>query len=45
MASGVEDMVAAALTELSASPGDQQGLCDFLTEYFGSAEAQELGKP
>ena len=42
MASGVEDMVAAALTELS---GDQQGLCDFLTEYFGSAEAQELGKP
>ena len=39
-----ENAVAAALTELSVSPGDQQGLSEFLTEYFGSAEAEELGK-
>ena len=45
MASGIsENVVAAALTELSVSPGDQQGLSEFLTEYFGCTETEELGK-
>ena len=29
---------------LSMSPGDQDSLVDFLTDYFGSAETEELGK-
>ena len=29
---------------LSLSRGDQEGLADFLTDYFGSAEPEELGK-
>ena len=43
MASGISEIaVAVALTELSVSPGDQQGLFEFPTEYFGFAEAKEL---
>ena len=40
-----EATVAAVLSELCASPDDQQGLSDFLTDYFGNADAEELGKP
>ena len=29
---------------LSLSRGDQEGLADFLTDYFGSSELEELGK-
>ena len=36
-----EEAVAHAL---SMSPGDQDGLADFLTDYFTSAQAEELGK-
>ena len=37
--------VAAILSELCPSPDDQQGLSDFFTDYFGTADAEELGKP
>ena len=37
------EAVAVALRELSMTPGDQEGLADFLTDYFGSSEAEELG--
>ena len=29
---------------LSLSRGDQEGLADFLSDYFGSEEQEELGK-
>ena len=29
---------------LSLSRGDQEGLADFLTDYFGSSELEDLGK-
>ena len=40
-----EEAVALALRELSTSmsPRDQEGLANFLTEYFGSAEMDESG--
>ena len=44
MASGTNDeVVAVALRELSVSGSDQQALADFLTEYFGTTEQEELG--
>ena len=44
IARGNEEAVALALRELSLSRGDQEGLADFLTDYFGSAQSEELGK-
>ena len=38
-----EEAVALTLRELSLSQGDQEGLADFLTDYFGSSH-QELGR-
>ena len=38
-----DETVALALRQLSMSPGDQDSLVDFLTDYFGSAETEELG--
>ena len=47
MASGINmasgEVVAVALRELSVSGSDQQALADFLTEYFGTTEQEELG--
>ena len=39
-----EEEVALALRELSLPRGDQEGLADFLTDYFGSTQEAELGK-
>ena len=45
-----QSMMASTISEeavalaLSLSPGDQEGLTDFLTDYFTSAQAEELGK-
>ena len=39
-----EETVAFALQQLSMSPEDQEGLTDFLLDYFGSTDAEELGK-
>ena len=36
-----DEVVAHALL---LSRGDQEGLADFLTDYFGSSELEELGK-
>ena len=45
IASANEEAVALAIRELSSSPRDQQGLANFLTDYFGSAEPpEELGR-
>ena len=44
MASMSTETVALALRELAMSPADQDGLADFLTDYFGSSEPDELGK-
>ena len=44
MASTSTEMVALALRELAMSPEDQDGLADFLTDYFGFSESDELGK-
>ena len=44
MASTSTETVALALRELAMSPEDQDGLADFLTDYFGSSESDELGK-
>ena len=45
IASANEEAVALAICELSLSPRDQEGLDNFLTDYFGSAEPQEkLGR-
>ena len=44
MASTTTETVALALRELAMSPGDQDGLADFLTDYFGCSESDELGK-
>ena len=44
MASTTTETVALALRELAMSPGDQDGLADFLTDYFGRSESDELGK-
>ena len=38
-----EEAVALALRELSLSPADQEGLADFLTDFFGSPETDDLG--
>ncbi len=43
IARGNEEVVALALRELSLSRGDQEGLADFLTDYVGSAQSEELG--
>ena len=37
------EAVVVALRELSMTPGDQDSLADFLTDYFGSSEAEDLG--
>ena len=34
----------AVAPSLSMSPRDQDGLADFLTDYFTSAQTEELGK-
>ena len=39
-----EEGVAQALRELSLSRGDREGLADFLTDYYGSTQAEDLGK-
>ena len=44
MASTSTETVALALRELAMSPEDQDGLADFLTDYFGCSESDELGK-
>ena len=41
MASGTNDKVVAVALTVSGS--DQQALADFLTEYFGTTEQEELG--
>ena len=44
MASAINgQVVAVALRELAVSGGDQEALADFITEYFGSTEQEELG--
>ena len=37
-----KETVALALHELYMTPADQDGLADFLTEYFGSHETDDL---
>lgn len=39
-----QEAVELTLQQLLMSQGDQDGLADFLTDYFGSAEAEEPGK-
>ena len=34
------DAVAVALQELALSPGDQEGISDFLTDYFASDDVE-----
>jgi hypothetical protein len=43
IARGNEEAVALALRELSLSRGDQEGLADFLTDYFGSINQRKQG--
>ena len=43
MASSSTETVALALRKLAMSPEDQDGLADFLTDYFGTTEPDELG--
>ena len=44
MASAINDqIVATALRELAVSGHDLEALADFLTDYFGSTEQEELG--
>ena len=45
MASSIsEEAVALALRDIPISLGDQEGLADFLADYFGSAGTEEPGK-
>ena len=39
-----EEAVARALRDIPMSSGDQEGLADFLTDYFGDNEPDQLGK-
>ena len=38
-----EEVVSQALLELSLSRGDQENLCNFLTDYFGTTELEDPG--
>ena len=44
MASTSTETVALTLRELTMCPEDQDGLTDFLTDYFGCSEPDELDK-